>query len=153
MLKHVIKNKNMIKKITTIICSFAIVLNVHSQESIQDNEIFEIAPIELSKPFLPTETTPLFKKYEITNEDVRLISENPPYSLKRYETIDGSSVLDLPVLEMRNFVRKGVLPDGQFWIVYFTETYPDHFLIKGTNSQGEKINQFCGKLFNCFPLL
>lgn len=145
----------MIKQIATIVCSFGIIFNGYSQDNIQENEVsfFEIAPIELTKPFQTTETTPLFQKYKITNEDVKMLSENPPYSLKRYETIDGSSVLELPVLEMRNFVRNGILPDGQFWIIYFTEAYPDHFLIKGTNSQGEKLDNFCGKLYNCFPLL
>lgn len=146
---------NINQKFAMLFLSFISILNVNAKDSNNSGiSVFEIAPTQMNPSMMRQENIITnYKKYQVTEDDIKLLSQRPTYALKKYETVDGSSILELPVIEMRNFVRKGELPDGQFWIVYFTETHPNHFFIKGTNSLGQKINKDCGKLYDCFSLL
>lgn len=90
--------------------------------------------------------------YQITENDIKLISQGPPAKIRKFETYDGST-LNIPEYQMRNFVRTGILPEGIPWTVYFEEITPNNFRILGTNSLGQKIQVKCGKLHDCFPLI
>lgn len=92
--------------------------------------------------------------YELNSLDKALINApNLPNKFRTFTSANGDK-LSLPSYKMRRIQKSGVNEDiGIYWKMIIQELSLDVFQIQGTNSKGEKINQKCFSLEECFSII
>lgn len=93
--------------------------------------------------------------YKITTDDIYLM--NNYKKLVSYKIIKskktGQSDLYLPYYQSLKINRSGKVSILEKWKVQVEEMKNGIFIIEGVNSRGEKINQECSTLVECFKFI